>query len=236
MIRGTHSTAPGQSLRSTVLLSTTPSEAAQVHRSTGLCYTHIQVSFRPKVSPMLTPENCFSCVIVFLFFWNTDLLPKPNHIGSTPREATLEDERAAWGRQSTCGTLLIPEWPCPLVRWNSQHHVTMCWNIHPILLLDKHKIAHAPCQFMFPQHKRYSSNSPNYVRAGLRHRFGIFIYLFYRTKSPRDYPKSTWISWVEKLKWILYISKQTCTNILAVSSPMALHQRRGLSYFTSGVE
>lgn len=89
---------------------------------------------------------------------------------------------------------------------------------------------------MFPQHKCYTSNSSKYARAGLHHKSERFIYLFYRIKSPGDYPKSTWISWVEKPKWVLCISKQTCTNTLAVSTPMAPHQRRDQSDFTSGVE
>lgn len=127
------------------------------------------------------------------------------------------------------------DWPhTPQVKL--QRHVTLYWNTHPIWHLDKYKIAHASCHFMFPQHKCYTSNSPKCARAGLRHKFERFIYLFYRIKSPRDYPKSTWISWVEKLKWVLCISKQTCTNTLAVSTPMALHQRRDQSDFTSGVE
>lgn len=149
--------------------------------STGLCYIHIQslLDWKWVLTANADPRESFQLFnTTFPFLLKYWFVAKPNHIGTTPREATLEDEHAVWGlaihtQNSPHHHLTLHSCQVKL-----QRHVTLYWDMHTILLLDEYKIVHASCQFTFPQHKCYISNSPKYVRAGLRHRFRRFIYLF----------------------------------------------------------
>lgn len=194
MITETHSTALGQSILCAVLLSTTQRKDAQIPTSTGRRYIHIQPLLDRKraLTANADPRELFQLFnTTFPFLLKYWFAAKPNHVGTTPREATLEDGRAVWGLAIHTQNSPHHQLTLHSCQVKLQRQLTLYGNTHPILFLDKYKIAHALCQFMFPQHKCYASNSPKYVRAGLHHRFGRLIYLFYSIKSPRDYPKAT---------------------------------------------
>lgn len=144
-----------------------------------MLHTHTILDWKWVLTANADPRELFQLFnTTFPFLLKYWFVAKPNHIGTTPREATLEDEHAVWGL--AIHTQNSPDHHLTLhsCQVKLQRHVTLHWDTHTILLLDKYKIAHASCQFTFPQHKCHISNSPKYVRAGLHHRFRRFIYLF----------------------------------------------------------